>query len=473
VKVFLFKLRHFSWIENSIFLFSLLLVTTIVLLCYIFTARTEITKTSEMISKANWINVEALSLSKIGYKSQLELFTYRSLKDDAHYQRYVNAEKEFQRQFEKTIHLMQVDNEMAVPGFPELIDELKAGLPAVEQARQRVVQGVQAGVDRDGLKLLMTEAENRFDKLGFDTKMEELMKRQGAKIIGLVDHINELRQNFAFLVMLGLALSLFQGILVTFIHRSAMQGKTHQLQLIQASKLAALGELSAGVAHELNNPLMFIKGFNGRVAASLKKVGFDAGSVVWDYIKEVDAGVQRMQNIVVHFRDFSRSSGHERQPVEINQVVKRSFTLIEEQLRLKSIDVKLDLSEENPIVFASDNRLEQVVLNLISNSRDALADLPEGKPRQITIQTLIYHHKMVLEFSDTGPGIEKADLARIFDPFFTTKPVGQGTGLGLSVSQGIITDYGGEIRVTSEVGQGARFTITLPIHQQKQVKKAC
>lgn len=426
-----------------------------------------------MISKANGINLEASAFSKLSYKSQIELFTYKSLKDNFHYQRYQAAEEAFQTQFDKIDHAVQANGDVAAPGFPQIIERLKASLPALKLARQRVVDGIRSGISRDELRDLMAKEQEEFDSLELDTKMEELMKQQHVKVLSLVGRITGLQAQLELLIILGLALSLIQGAIVTFIHRSAMQGKAHQLQLIQASKLAALGELSAGVAHELNNPLMFIKGFNGRVLASLTKAGFDPNSVVWEYIKEVDAGVQRMQNIVLHFRDFSRISGQDRETVEINQVVKRAFTLIEEQLRLKSIEVKLDLSTDNPLVFASANRLEQVVLNLISNSRDALADLPEGKPRQITIQTLIYHKKMILEFSDTGLGIKKENLARVFDPFFTTKPIGKGTGLGLSVSQGIINDYGGEIRVKSEPGEGARFTIILPLDKTKQVKKAC
>jgi len=243
-----------------------------------------------------------------------------------------------------------------------------------------------------------------------------------------------------------------------------VQRREHELrdkqeQLIQAGKLATLGELTTGVAHELNNPLNNIGLFLGNVIDFIQHGQLDKQRIMHD-LRTAMQQVRKATEIISHLRTFGRVAPVSKEPVAINQVVRRALSLISEQIRLRQIALDLDLTEADPMVTASPIQLEQVFVNLLTNARDALTDSPR---KVIHIRSRVDGAAVIITFSDTGPGIPPELGQRIFDPFFTTKEVGKGTGLGLSIAYGIIKDHNGTIGVTTPPGEGATFTITLPL----------
>jgi C4-dicarboxylate-specific signal transduction histidine kinase len=244
----------------------------------------------------------------------------------------------------------------------------------------------------------------------------------------------------------------------TEIQRRERELREKQEQLVQAGKLATLGELTTGVAHELNNPLNNMGLFIGNVIDLMMLGSGDKDRILHD----LDSAMQQVgkaTEIISHLRTFGRTASVSREPVAINQVIERSLTLMQEQLRLRQIEVHLDLSPQNPIVTGSAIQLEQVFINLLTNARDALAD---SSRKVIEISSAIRPGWVDVTVSDTGPGIPEGLEPRIFDPFFTTKAVGKGTGLGLSITYGIVKDHGGTISLVRKPDWGATFFIQLP-----------
>jgi nitrogen-specific signal transduction histidine kinase len=246
--------------------------------------------------------------------------------------------------------------------------------------------------------------------------------------------------------------------------------KNTQAQLIQSGKLASIGELAAGVAHELNQPLMVIRG-NAQLMARMHNKSQDIADQLPAYFDTVERNTKRMILIINHLRSFSRQSGTERQSVDINQVINNAFLMVGEQLRLHNIETVLSLAEKLPPVKGNPYQLEQVVLNLLTNARDAIESYqPSGngyrRPKQIKITTRLKKNPVKaveIRFSDTGCGIRQEDKEKIFDPFFTTKAVGKGTGLGLSITYGILQEHNGSLDVVAyEPGQ-TTFSIILPV----------
>jgi C4-dicarboxylate-specific signal transduction histidine kinase len=243
-----------------------------------------------------------------------------------------------------------------------------------------------------------------------------------------------------------------------------MERREHELrdkqeQLIQAGKLATLGELTTGVAHELNNPLNNIGLFVGNVIDYVRLGGVDQERMLRDLEKVVDQ-VQKATEIISHLRTFGRAAPVTVEPVSVNDVIERALSLTQEQLRLRQIEIELDLCSEAPVVLGNSIQLEQVFINLLTNARDAL---DEADRKIIAIDCSLEDSTVVIVFRDTGPGIPEGLEQRIFDPFFTTKEVGTGTGLGLSITYGIIKDHHGSITVEPRPGEGACFRIELPL----------
>ena len=228
-------------------------------------------------------------------------------------------------------------------------------------------------------------------------------------------------------------------------------------QMLQQEKLAAVGQLVSGVAHELNNPLAAVMAFSELLLASGVAHDADARFAI-DTIHH-EAG--RAAKIVTHLLTFARQRPAERMDADLNAIVTDTVTLRRYALRAAQIDLDVDLDPTLPRTWADPFQLQQVVLNLIGNAEQALAEW--SGPRRIVITTRQHAERLVITVSDTGPGVAPEQRDRIFNPFFTTKPVGQGTGLGLSISDGIVRQHGGQIRVESPPGQGATFFVELPI----------
>jgi C4-dicarboxylate-specific signal transduction histidine kinase len=236
-----------------------------------------------------------------------------------------------------------------------------------------------------------------------------------------------------------------------------------QEQLVQAGKLATLGELTTGVAHELNNPLNNIGLFIGNAIdlIELGMVDADNGLVLQELTNAVHQ-VRKATEIISHLRTFGRAASVSREEIKLLPVIQSSISLMQEHLRLRQIEVVLDFPEEEIRVIANAIQLEQVFINLLTNARDAL--LESTRPlRQITISCRVHDKLVKIIFSDNGPGIASELEKRIFDPFFTTKDVGSGTGLGLSITYGIIQEHQGSIELENRPGEGAKFVIQLPL----------
>lgn len=250
------------------------------------------------------------------------------------------------------------------------------------------------------------------------------------------------------------------------VQRREQELREKQEQLVQAGKLATLGELTTGVAHELNNPLNNIGLFMGNAIDLILLGAPDAGleqppspaqgtngtqRAGWvdkeAILHELNSAMQQVRKateIISHLRTFGRAAPVSFEPLDIRQVIERAISLVREQMRLRQIEVRLHFPVEAPLVFGNAIQLEQVFINLLTNARDALANAPV---KVITITCQVEQKQVALHFCDTGPGIPAELEQRIFDPFFTTKEVGTGTGLGLSITYGIIKDHQGTISV--------------------------
>jgi two-component system NtrC family sensor kinase len=228
-------------------------------------------------------------------------------------------------------------------------------------------------------------------------------------------------------------------------------------QLLQAEKLATMGELLAGVAHELNNPLTVVIG----QTHLLREGGM--GTSPAQRAQKIEAAADRCVRIVRNFLALARQHTPERSEVTLNEVVGQALELLAYELRTGNVEVVGNLAEDLPTLWADAHRLHQVLVNLIVNAEHAMRAMPSA--RRITVATRFDRERsrVRLEVGDTGPGIPPEIRARIFEAFFTTKPSGQGTGLGLSLCQGIIEEHGGTITVESEPGRGATFLIELPV----------
>lgn len=240
-----------------------------------------------------------------------------------------------------------------------------------------------------------------------------------------------------------------------------------QEQLVQAGKLATLGELTTGIAHELNNPLNNIGLFVGN---AIDLIEFGSAETASEQIcHELYSAMQQVRKateIITHLRTFGRSASVSYEPVVLSEVIASSISLIREQLRLRQIEVQTFLPPEKIVVIGNAIQLEQVFLNLLTNARDALA---ESREKHITITCTTPQAEMVdIRVHDTGPGIPPEIEQRIFDPFFTTKEVGAGTGLGLSITYSIIQEHQGNILLENHIGEGTLFLIQLPRTREPQ-----
>jgi C4-dicarboxylate-specific signal transduction histidine kinase len=241
--------------------------------------------------------------------------------------------------------------------------------------------------------------------------------------------------------------------------RREQELRSKQEQLVQAGKLATLGELTTGVAHELNNPLNNIGLFIGN-AIDLLELGVPDRDMLLRELAQAMQQVRKATEIISHLRTFGRAASVSREPVSLNQVIERALSLMREQLRLRQIAVDACLPEDEQIVMGNSIQLEQVFINLLTNARDALAEAPV---KRIIIEGERHDAQIEVRVRDSGRGIPPGLEQRIFDPFFTTKEVGAGTGLGLSITYGIIRDHQGTIAVANAPDAGAVFTIQLPL----------
>lgn len=226
-------------------------------------------------------------------------------------------------------------------------------------------------------------------------------------------------------------------------------------RVAQNDKLAAIGRLAAGIMHEINNPL-------ATIAACAESMALETTSPEGspEYLKIIESEVHRCKRIVDGLLDFSRPRVQERQALDINGVVERALFLLKHHARFKQLTVDVQLTPELPHVHASSEQLIQVMIALLMNAADAMAQYGTVGLRTRTGGR--NGKQVIVEVQDEGSGISRAQMARIFEPFYTTKEPGVGTGLGLSICHGIVADHGGRIDVSSDAGKGTTFRIILP-----------
>ena len=238
--------------------------------------------------------------------------------------------------------------------------------------------------------------------------------------------------------------------------------KTVQKQAAQTDKLAAVGQLAAGVMHELNNPLATIGACVEALTLRTEGLVEPGKSSVDEYLRIIESELNRCQSIVHGLLDFSRPKSRSMKPAQINQVVEDALFLVKHHDRFKRIKLVRELGANLPDINANAEQLVQVFLALMLNALDAM----EGAGT-LTVTTAMSPYRegdLVLEFSDTGMGIPEEEIPKIFEPFFSTKQPGRGTGLGLSICYGIVQQHGGTIHVESSVGRGSKFRVHLPLH---------
>ncbi|WP_457552766.1 PAS domain S-box protein [Desulfobacula sp.] len=239
--------------------------------------------------------------------------------------------------------------------------------------------------------------------------------------------------------------------------------------MIHASKMATLGEMSTGIAHELNQPLSVIKSASSFCMKKMRKNEIIEKEIFNKLISKIDSNVNRAEKIINHMRQFARKSDIKLARTNVNNVLQRTFEMFNQQLKIHGIDVVWDKNEALPEILADPGRLEQVFINLVINAKDAIEQkwekegLSRGDNDRITIMTKASKDMVFIEICDTGIGIQKSAADKLFEPFFTTKEVGKGTGLGLSISYGIVKECSGEIKACPGENGGAVFILSFPV----------
>jgi two-component system NtrC family sensor kinase len=264
---------------------------------------------------------------------------------------------------------------------------------------------------------------------------------------------------------IGVLQNTFKNMIVSLEQRDRRRRAESENRLLQSEKQASIGRLAAGVAHEINNPLTGVLTYTHMLLRRR-----DIGDDIRSDLETIAQSTERVRKIVKGLLDFSRQTKLDREPTDVNRLVDSTVSLIENQALVKGLSIKFNPGENLPVLTLDRNQVQSVLFNIIMNALDATE--PGGK---ITISTGISlsardggKKGVEIAVADTGCGIAPEDLDKLFDPFFTTKEVGQGTGLGLAVSYGIVQRHGGTIRVQSEAGRGSTFTIWLPVDEQAE-----
>jgi len=239
-----------------------------------------------------------------------------------------------------------------------------------------------------------------------------------------------------------------------------------QEQLIQTEKFAALGKISAGLAHEINNPLAIIRGYLEQFVNELSRHPAFQSDKVNENLDRIDRAVDRIVGVVQSIKNFSRPTTGEFLSVDLREVIRSARSLLDQQMRMKQIVYVERFPDHGVYVSGEFSALERVLVNVFSNSIDAIEMNGDGSNRKIETQVLANERRAYVNVADTGAGVDGELIKKVFDPFFTTKEVGKGTGLGLAISQSIISAHGGRIGMKRNHGAGVTVHIELPLEER-------
>jgi len=285
--------------------------------------------------------------------------------------------------------------------------------------------------------------------------------RRSQEIDDLVDSFNLMRERLKLAVA---ELNEMQQTLESKVEERTQQLQTAQRKLIQADRLATLGQLSASVAHEINNPVSGVLNLSMLLERLMANGAYPPGreAEFRKYLSLISSETARVGRIVSDLLAFSRRSKPQRAPADLNKLVRTTLGLAGHKLKLINAEIVLELQDDLPAVECDASQMQQVLLNLVLNGAQAMQSQGGGK---LTIRTRLVDAGSNVELcvQDTGEGIAPENLHKIFDPFFTTKADGKGVGLGLAVLYGIVKAHEGEVEVTSKRNEGTTFTVTLPL----------
>ena len=287
------------------------------------------------------------------------------------------------------------------------------------------------------------------------------IRRSSQELDELVDSFNRMRERLKLAVD---DLNEMQQTLESKVVERTEQLRAAHRKLLQADRLASLGQLAASVAHEINNPISGVLNLSILLERLMANGGFPPGreAEFRKYLSQISAETTRVGRIVTDLLAFSRRSKPQRVPGDLNKLVRSTLRLVGHKLKLMNAETALELQEDLPLVECDPSQIQQVILNLILNGAQAMQ--PKGGG-ELTIRTRLLPDGDNVELCvrDTGEGIAPENLSKIFDPFFTTKAEGKGVGLGLAVLYGIVKAHDGEVEVASQRNEGTSFSVTLPL----------
>ncbi len=353
-------------------------------------------------------------------------------------------------------------------GAPQVVDVDQLGRGGVSEALKTGKMSIDSSSARDPILTVLLGGERKLASV-VCAPLKRRDRVIGAFCLGNESWSDSFDKHD--LALLGIfanqvAIALENTQLFENLQESLVELKETQEKMIQTGKMAAVGQLAAGVAHELNNPIVGILGYSQYALEKIK--GKELSQMKQDdvdkyvkYLGYIERESQRCKAIIQNLLSFSRANSVEMAALDIRDIVEETFTFIEHQLTVHNVEVVKELGDEPGMIKGNRTQLQQVFTNLIINAQKAM---PEGGRLTVSCGSGKDGEKetVAVRFTDTGCGIAPEHISKIFDPFFTTRKVGEGTGLGLSLSHGIVRNHGGEIAVASEVGKGTTFTITLP-----------
>jgi signal transduction histidine kinase len=357
-------------------------------------------------------------------------------------------------------------------GFPaELLregDSLKPGNGLTGRSAQSgepiLVEDISEEVDLSKIEMEMKEA-------GFRS-FACIPLRSKEKMLGVMDIASHGLRHFSsqdveLLTSIGsqIGVAIHNARLFRDLDEAYKDLRVAKAQLFQTAKLLAIGELAAGIAHEIRNPLTTIIGDAQLLMADMKP-----GEPGYESLKAIERSGYRASKVIANLLSFSRQEQYELTPIDINKSIDKALSLIAYQIERTRISIIKDLAEDLPLVPASLHHLEEAWINLLLNARDAIPDKQWGEIR-ITSRLDGSGKAVQVLISDNGTGIPEADLDRVFEPFFTTKEVDKGTGLGLYITYNVITRHNGSIEIDSKEGKGTTVTVTLPIEDRASTEK--